>query len=112
MILPRALGELFSPRDDVRIEIYSIAHSKVKRTVVLSGYANGKGVKSDANGFIVRHDGSLTDLLWRIGVRHCITVETTGATSLDRACAVNLAWIFGISDIVKKERDARRSIQK
>jgi hypothetical protein len=76
----------------------------LKHYVVASGYRSGRGITSDARGFIVRHDGSLTDLFWRLGTRHCICVETTGATPLDLSKKVNLTWIFGIADILKKER--------
>jgi hypothetical protein len=34
----------------------------------------------DGDGFIVRHDGSLPDLLYRLGAKYCVTAETTGAT--------------------------------
>lgn len=57
---------------------------------------------SDAQGFILRHDGSLPDLLYRMGVVHGITPETTGATPLNLACRVNLTWILGIIDLVSK----------
>jgi hypothetical protein len=67
--------------------------------------AASQAIRTDENGFLVRHDGSWTDLIWRIGESqarrvHCITSETTGATPLDLACRVNLIWIFGIVDLV------------
>ena len=77
----------------------------LKHHVVASGYRSGLGGESDARGFIVRHDGTLTDLFCRFGTRHCITVETIGATLLDVAKEVNLIWIFGIADILKNERN-------
>ena len=57
--------------------------------------------KSDGQGFIVRHDGTLPDLLFRLGTRHCITAETTKATPPETAKKVNLIWIKGIVDLVK-----------
>jgi len=57
-------------------------------------------MKSDENGFIVRHDGSLTDLFDRLGAKYSVTVETTGATPIKKACKVNLIWIFGILDLI------------
>jgi hypothetical protein len=48
---------------------------------------------TDADGFIVRHDGSLSDLWHRLGVPHAVTVETTGATPIEKAIEVNLEWI-------------------
>jgi len=51
---------------------------------------------TDDRGFIVRHDGSLTDLCFRLWAAHAVTVETSGATPLDRAVEVNLAWFRGL----------------
>ncbi|MBI1946304.1 MAG: succinylglutamate desuccinylase/aspartoacylase family protein [Deltaproteobacteria bacterium] len=54
---------------------------------------------SDADGFVVRHDGSLTDLLYRLGAPYSVAVETTGATPLDVACAVNRVWLDGLLEL-------------
>ena len=67
-----------------------------------AGYLNG-GLRSDAYGSIIRYDGTLSDLMQRIGVRYTVTVETTGATPLDKACQVNLTWIKGITDLICKD---------
>ena len=53
-------------------------------------------VCSDQNGCIVQHDGSLSDLAYRIGVPHALTIETTGATELQTAIEVNMTWIRGL----------------
>lgn len=53
-------------------------------------------VRSDQNGCIVQHDGSLSDLAFRIGVPHALTIETTGATELQTAIEVNMTWIRGL----------------
>jgi len=57
-------------------------------------------MKSDENGLIVRHDGSLTDLFYRLGAKYSVTVETIGVTPIKKACKVNLIWIFGILDLI------------
>ena len=57
-------------------------------------------MKSDKLGFVERFDGTLGDLMQRMGVPHSITVETTGATPLQDAMDVNLIWISGIVDIL------------
>ncbi len=67
-----------------------------------------QALSSDENGFICRHDGTWTDLLFRIGESqgrriHCVTPETTGATPLAVACQVNLIWIYGLMDLVASE---------
>ena len=64
---------------------------------------------SDADAFIERHDGSLTDLMYRLGVQHSIAVETTGATPLDVACAVNRAWLEGIVELAAVRLRAPRA---
>ncbi|MEI6627769.1 MAG: succinylglutamate desuccinylase/aspartoacylase family protein [bacterium] len=61
-----------------------------------------ESMRSDKNGNIIRFDGVLTDLLYRLGVKCAVTVETTGATPLDKAEKVNLLWIFGVVDFLTK----------
>lgn len=61
---------------------------------------NKSAMLSDNLGFIVRHDASISDLFFRLGVKHCVTVETTGVTPLNTACNVNLIWIRGIIDLI------------
>lgn len=63
-----------------------------------AGYADA--ARSDENGLLVRHDGSFSDAMIRVGARHSIAVETTGATPLDVACAVNVAWIRGVIELI------------
>jgi hypothetical protein len=55
---------------------------------------------SDAAGFIARHDGSLSDLCHRLGVPYAVTVETTGATPIEKAIEANLEWIRGLCRLV------------
>ena len=57
---------------------------------------------SDEDGSIVRYDGSLTDLFYRLGTPYNVAVETTGATPLNTACQVNLIWIQGLIDLIQK----------
>lgn len=61
-------------------------------------------VRSDADGFIIRYDGSFSDFYQRIGVAHSIAPETTGATPIEDACRVNLIWITGVIDLVAAGR--------
>ena len=62
------------------------------------------GMRTNREGFIVRHDGTLGDLMYRLGVRYPVTVETTGKTPLDTACRVNWLWIKGLIDLAAKKR--------
>lgn len=69
-----------------------------RRLSISAGQASE--MTTDDAGFIVRHDGTLPDLLHRLGARHGITVETTGGTPLGLACRVNLIWIRGVIDLI------------
>lgn len=55
---------------------------------------------TDEQGFIVRHDGSFSDLFFRLGAAHSVTSETSGATPLDAACEVALLWVEGLAQLV------------
>lgn len=59
-------------------------------------------IMSDEEGFVVRHDGTLPDLMYRLGIKYCVTVETTGSTPINIACKINLFWIYGIIEILSK----------
>ncbi len=85
--------------------VYTNIYRKIEKITPLlsnrlidAGYTNG-GMMSDANGSLIRYDGSLSDLLQRIGVKNVVTVETTGKTPLDKACMVNLEWILGLVNL-------------
>lgn len=71
----------------------------LKNKKISAGYPDGTAMTSDEYGLIVRHDGSVSDLLYRIGARRTITVETTGATALETAEFVNMIWIYQIIDM-------------
>lgn len=62
-----------------------------------SGFDKPKS--TDKDGFIIRHDGSWIDYLYRAGVEHCVVPETTGGTSQAIAEEVNLLWIEGLLDL-------------
>ena len=64
------------------------------------------GMRTNKEGFIVRHDGTLGDLMYRLGVNYSVAPETTGKTPLDRACLVNWLWIKGLIDLSAKKRAA------
>ena len=61
-------------------------------------------MRTDREGFIVRHDGTFGDLMHRLGVAYSVTAETTGKTPIDTACRVNWLWIKGLIDMVAKKR--------
>ncbi|MCP5156215.1 MAG: succinylglutamate desuccinylase/aspartoacylase family protein [Ectothiorhodospiraceae bacterium] len=61
-----------------------------------------RAMTTDADGFIVRHDGTLSDLMHHLGVAHSVAAETSGATPLDVAVAVNRCWIEGLVALVAR----------
>lgn len=61
-------------------------------------------MRSDAWGFIERHDGGLSDLWDRLGIPHAITAETTGATPIGDAIEVNLEWFRGLCRLASPYR--------
>jgi hypothetical protein len=56
-------------------------------------------VRSDQNGCIVQHDGSLSDLAYHYKVPYALTIETVGATPLQTAIEVNMIWIRGLCEL-------------
>lgn len=58
------------------------------------------GVRTDGDGLILLHDGSVTDYFFRRGVPYTAALETTTQTPMFRAHEVNLIWIRGFIDLV------------
>ena len=88
-----------------------------KNTIIGAGFnmtLNSKGEaiqtvdeyapKSDENGFVIRHDGSLGDLFYRLGVENSVTVETTGVTTMKKAMEINMIWIKGVFNLIEKNK--------
>jgi hypothetical protein len=59
-----------------------------------------EGVRTDGDGLIWLHDGSITDYFHRRGVPLTAALETTTAAALEHCHAVNLIWIKGFIDLV------------
>jgi hypothetical protein len=59
-------------------------------------------VRTDPDGLIELHDGSVTDYLFRRGVPFAAALETTTDTPLPVAHQVNLAWILGFIDLAAR----------
>lgn len=70
-----------------------------KNKPISAGFVSGKAVKSDKYGFISRHDGSITDLFFRLGTPHQIAIETTSITPMKTAMKVNYIWM---TEIIQK----------
>jgi hypothetical protein len=80
------------------LSVYGRIVDAVKKTVPVMANkmisaGQTSGMRTNKDGFIVRHDGTLGDLLHRLGVNYSVAPETTGKTPLDKACLVNWLWI-------------------
>jgi len=91
------------------LSVYSRIVETINKTVPVLAHkmisaGQNSGMRTDKEGFIVRHDGTFGDLLYRLGVKYSVTAETTGKTPIDEACRVNWLWIKGLIDLVAKKR--------
>jgi hypothetical protein len=75
--------------------------------IVDSGHEPGSAVYADHEGFIVSHDGSITDKFQRDGVLHTAAIETTTETPGPLADAINLIWIKGFVDLAAQGGQAK-----
>lgn len=71
----------------------------LRGSIVDSGHEPGSNVYADAEGFIVSHDGSITDKFQRDGVLYTAAIETTTETPGPIADEINLIWIRGFVDL-------------
>jgi predicted deacylase len=71
----------------------------LRSSIVDSGHEPGSDVRADAEGFIVCHDGSITDRCHRAGVPYTAAIETTTETPGPLADEINLIWIRGFIDL-------------
>lgn len=74
----------------------------LKNRRISAGFTSAIGLKADKKGFIIRHDGTITDLFYRLGTKYAVAVETAGPTSFKKAISINLIWIFGIINLIAK----------
>jgi hypothetical protein len=71
----------------------------LRSSLVDSGHEPGTDVRSDDEGFIVCHDGSVTDRFHRAGVPYTAAIETTTETPHALSDQINLIWIKGFIDL-------------
>lgn len=57
----------------------------------------------DNDGFIVLHDGTLTDMFYRFGCKFVVAAETDTRMPLDKVCQVNLIWVTELIKLVAKQ---------
>jgi len=71
----------------------------LRSSLVDSGHAPGTDVHADEEGFIVCHDGSVTDRFHRAGVPYTAAMETTTETPWSLADEINVIWIRGFINL-------------
>jgi len=71
----------------------------LRSSIVDSGHEPGTDVRADEEGFIICHDGSVTDRFHRAGVPYTAAIETTTETPWPVADEINLIWIRGFIDL-------------
>jgi hypothetical protein len=71
----------------------------LRSSIVDSGHEPGSDVHADGEGFILCHDGSVTDRFYRAGVPYTAAIETTNETPAELSDAINLIWIRGFIDL-------------
>ncbi len=59
-------------------------------------------VRTDGDGLIELHDGSVTDYMFRRGVPYTAALETTTTALMPTCHAVNLVWIRGFVDLAAR----------
>ena len=74
----------------------------LRSSIVDSGHEPGTDVRADEEGFIVCHDGSVTDRFHRAGVPYTAAIETTTETPWPLADEINLIWIRGFIDLAAR----------
>jgi predicted deacylase len=71
----------------------------LRSSIVDSGHEPGTDVRADEEGFIICHDGSITDRFHRAGVPYTAAIETTTETPWPLADEINLIWIRGFVEL-------------
>lgn len=70
--------------------------------IMYPGIRPAPSEKIDRDGFIMIHDGTITDMFWRLGSVYSVTVETHTEASLQKVIAINKVWIKTIIDFISK----------
>jgi len=66
----------------------------------------------DKDGFIIIHDGTITDMFWRYGTVYSITAETNTKTPLKTVAAINKTWIMEMIDLISKGKAKDKKLVK
>lgn len=90
--------EMFAPLAEKAGTIVPIFREK------MIGSGQSSEMRTDKHGFIYRHDGTLTDFMYRMNCTYNAFVETTTKVPMEKAMAVNMVWIKGMIDLVTEKK--------
>ena len=76
-----------------------LVEASAKGVEVAKSFQVDVRVRTDPDGLIELHDGSVTDYFFRRGSRFTAALETTTRTPLERSSEVNLIWLEGFIDL-------------
>ena len=79
--------------------------AKVAKNDPAMNFEDGRKIyyRIDNEGFIVLHDGTLTDMLYRQGSKFVVTSETDTKMPLEKVCQINLIWIKELIKLIVKK---------
>jgi hypothetical protein len=83
----------------------------IKPRQVKEGYEFDDTINRE--GFIITHDGTITDMFWRFGSAYSVTAETNTETPLEKVAAINKLWIKELIDLISagKAKDFKLNIK-
>lgn len=58
----------------------------------------------DRNGFVLLHDGSITDMFYQLGSMYAIAVETDTRLCLNTVCKINYIWISELMQLIARKQ--------
>jgi predicted deacylase len=80
--------------------------AKVAKNDPAMNFEDGRKVyyRIDKNGFIFLHDGTLTDMFYRLGSKFAVAAETDTTLPLEKVCQINLVWIKELIKLVANKK--------
>lgn len=79
--------------------------AQVARNVPALNFENGRKIryKINSRGFIFLHDGTLTDMFYRLGSEFVVTAETGTKTPLKLVARINLIWAKSLINLITEK---------
>ena len=79
--------------------------AKIAKNDPAMNFEDGRKVRYriDKDGLIVLHDGTLTDMFYRLGSKFVVASETKTTMSLEKVCQINLIWIKELIKLIVKK---------